>query len=285
MDMWEAVIVGGGPAGLSAGLHLSRAGHRVILVEKGRLGGQARGLGRLENYPGFLSINSDRLMDRWLRQARLWGLKTCRAEVRRIRRAQQGFLLSLDQGRGLSAQAVVYCPGAIFKDLGVPGEKRLLGRGVFHEAGDEVSRWKGRAVVVAGGGEAAAHQALALARSARKVFLICRGEKIRAHRLLQKRLASSGRIVKVFGAEVCRVLGKKRVQAVEIRSRAGLTRISAAALFVLVGKIPARLPWSRSPAGFFVAGDAQGWPFRQVAIASGDGMRAAMECIRFLEKP
>ena len=278
--------MGGGPAGLCAGMHLSRAGYQVLLVEKDRLGGQALPLGRLENYPGFFSINSGRLMDRWARHARRWGLKTLRGEVRRIRRVRGGFVLSLDRGPTLSARAVLYCPGAVFKDLGVPGEKRLSGRGVFHEVGNEVLRWRAKTVVVAGGGEAAVHQALALARLARRVFFICRSEKIKAHRFLTGRLAASGRIVKVLNAEVCRLVGKKRLEAVEIRGRVGRAWLKVDALFVLAGKVPPRLPGAarRHPAGFFTAGDARGGPFRQVAIASGDGMKAAMRCIRFLER-
>ncbi|MCX5797458.1 MAG: FAD-dependent oxidoreductase [Elusimicrobia bacterium] len=285
--VWETAIVGGGPAGLAAGLHLARAGYRVLLTEQGRLGGQARRLGRIENYPGFPSgIDGRRLMDRWVRQARRWGLRTRRAEVRRVRRDGRGFSLRLDGGRSLTAGTVVYCPGAVFRGLGLPGEKRLWGRGLFHAALDQAPLWRGRTVAVAGGGEAAAHQALALARHARRVYLLCRGPKLKAHRLLLRRLSGQPRIVRMHGVRVRGLSGGRRLRALDLSVPRGRLRLPVDALFVLVGKNPAPLPFQarRLPPGFFVAGDASGEPFRQVLVAGGDGMKAAMRCAAFLER-
>jgi len=279
--------VGGGPAGLAAGLHLARAGYRVLLAERRGLGGQARSLGRIENYPGFPSgIDAGRLMDLWIRQARRWGLRTRRAEVRRIRRGQGRFDLGLDSGRPLAARAVVYCPGAAFRELGLPEERRFWGKGVFHEAGPRPALWRGRVVAVVGGGEAAAHQALALARHARRVYHICRGDGVKAHRLLVRRLRNSARIIRILGAAVGGLRGGRRLEAVEVVSRRGRLRLEVDALFVLVGKVPAALPFParRPPPGFFAAGDAVAGPHRQVAIAAGSGMQAAMDAAAFLER-
>lgn len=283
---WEAVVVGGGPAGLAAGLHLARAGYRVLLAEKDRLGGQARLLGRIENYPGFPDgIDGGRLMDRWVRQARRWGLKTLRAEVGTVTRSHGGFGVRLPGGRKLPARCVVFCPGAAFQELGLPGERRLRGRGVFHAACADAPRWRGKTVAVAGGGEAAAHQALALARHARRVYLFCRADKLKAHRLLLRRLRLAPRVLKVLGATVCGLRGRRRLEAVDVVGLQGRLRLDLDALFVLVGKSPAALPFpaGRVPRGFFVAGDAAGEAFRQVAVASGEGIKAAMRCIAFLE--
>lgn len=271
---------------MAAGLHLARAGYKAVLAERGRLGGQARGLGRIENYPGFPSgIDGDRLMAFWVKQARHWRLRFVRAEVRQVRRAGEQFLLRHDRARVLRARSVVFCPGADFNDLGVPGEKRFWGHGVSHAALDCAPRWRGQTVVVVGGGETAAHQALALARYARRVHLICRGDGIRAHRLLLRRLGQTARIIMVLGATVTRLYGRRRLEGVELRGQSGRMRLPVDALFVLVGKRPARLPFAagRLPPGFFVAGDAEGGVFRQVAIAAGSGMKAAMQCIQFLE--
>lgn len=284
--VWETAIVGGGPAGLAAGLHLARAGYRVLLAEKDRLGGQARSLGRIENYPGFAAgIDGRRLMGRWVEQARLWGLRTRRAEVRKVRRTGGGFSLHLDRGRLLTARTVIYCPGAAFQGLGLSTEGRFLGRGLSHTAFDRASRWRGKTVAVAGGGEAAVHQALALARHARRVYLVCRAGTVKAHRLLRKRLRQASRIVPVLGATVCRLQGRRRLEALEISGCHGRQRLDTDALFVLVGRAPAALPFPRRrlPPGFFVAGDAEGNVYRQVAVAAGSGMKAAMRCIAFLE--
>ncbi|MDD5657716.1 MAG: FAD-dependent oxidoreductase [Elusimicrobia bacterium] len=277
---WEVIIVGGGPAGLAAGMHLARAGYRALLVERDRLGGQARGLGVVENYPGFpAGIDGGRLMDMWVRQARRWGLKTASGEVRSIKRSGSGFRV----GRGLRACCVIYCPGAAFRTLGLPGEKRLRGRGVFHAAFEADFRWRGRAAAVVGGGEAAVHQALALARQTRRVSLVCRGGGLKAHRLLLRRLAFS-RVTTILGARVAALEGKKRLKAVLLTGERGRLRLAVDALFVLIGKRGAVSPFpGRPPAGFFTAGDAQGGAFRQIAVASGSGIKAAMRAIAFLE--
>ena len=130
------------------------------------------------------------------------------------------------------------------------------------------------------------HQALALARHARRVYLVCRADSIRAHRLLRQRLAQASNVVQILGATVCRLQGRQRLEAVAIAGRHGRLRLSAEALFVLVGRAPAALPFSkgRLPPGFFVAGDAQGDVHRQVAIAAGSGIKAAMRCIDLLEE-
>jgi thioredoxin reductase (NADPH) len=284
--VWETVVVGGGPAGLAAGLHLARAGYSVLLAEKDRLGGQAGSLGRIENYPGFVSgIDGRLLMDRWIRQARGWGLRTVRAEVRGVSRVKRGFSLRLGKGRTLWARAVLYCPGAGFKDLGLRGEERFWGRGVLHAAFDRAADWRGLTVAVAGGGEAAAHQALALARHARRVFILCRGPELNAHRLLLRRLRGEPRIFRIHGVRVCGLRGGRRLQALELSGRRGRLRLAVDALFVLVGKSPASLPFParRLPPGFFVAGDATGESPRQVLVAAAEGMKAAMRCADFLE--
>jgi thioredoxin reductase (NADPH) len=284
--VWEAAIVGGGPAGLTAGLQLARAGYRVVLADSGPLGGQARWLERIENYPGFPRGAAGRvLMSRWTRQARIWGLRTLRARVRGVARVRGGFSLRLGSGRALRARGVVYCPGAAFKGLGLPGEERLRGRGVLNAAFGCAADWRGRTVAVAGGGEAAAHQALALARGARRVHLLCRGERLKAHRLLLRRLRAEPRVAMMNGVAVRGLLGGRRLRALELSAPGGPLRLSVDALFVLVGKTAAPLPFParRLPPGFFVAGDASGGPFRQVVVAAGEGMKAAMRCAAFLE--
>jgi len=281
--MWEAAIVGGGPAGLAAAMHLCRGGYRTVLAEKDRLGGEARRLGRIENYPGFpLGVSGSRLTELMVRQALSWGLQTVHGEVVDCRRGAGRFRLRLQGGRVLCARTVVYCPGARFAELGLPEESRFRGRGLRHAAFGEAAFWRGRSVAVAGGGEAAAHQALALALHARQVYLLCRGDKIKAHRLLLDRLNGAPRVVKLWGASVRRLHGRGRLEAVEIKNRQGCAKLKIDALFVLIGKTSSRLPCSKDR-GFFVAGDASGHSFRQVAVACGEGMRAAMRCMSFLE--
>ncbi|MDP3542331.1 MAG: FAD-dependent oxidoreductase [Elusimicrobiota bacterium] len=279
---WEAVVVGGGPAGLAAGLQLSRAGLRTVLLERGALGGQARRLSVIENAPGWPGgVSGPRLMSAYVRQARAWGLKTVRGELAGLAPGVRAQRLTLTDGRRLSALSVVLATGARFKPLKAPGAERLWGRGVQHAAFDAAGAWRGRAVAVIGGGEAAVHQAAHLARSARVVTLVARGP-LKAHRLLLARLAARPNVA-VRRGRVLRVEGRGRVTGLVL---SGGERLKASAVFVLIGARASA--WARfaSRPGVFVAGDARGGLERQVAVAAGDGMAAAMRAMRWLrERP
>lgn len=280
--VWEAAVVGGGPAGLAAGLQLSRAGLRTVLLERRALGGQACRLPLIENAPGWPGgVSGPRLMAAYVRQARSWGLKTVRGELAALRPGSRAQRLTLADGRRLSALSVVLATGACFKPLKAPGAERLRGRGVGHAAFDEACSWRGRDVAVIGGGEAAVHQAVHLARAARSVALIARGP-LKAHRLLLSRLAARPNVA-VRRGRVLRVEGRGRVSGLVL---SGGERLKASAVFVLIGAQAS--PWARyaSRPGVFVAGDARGGLERQVAVAAGDGMAAAMRAMRWLrERP
>ncbi len=286
--LFDAVVVGGGPAGLAAGTHLSRAGYAAVLLERRRLGGQALGLERVENYPGFpRGISGVKLMELWLEQAWRWGLKTRVDEAVAVSRGADGiFLVRLRQGGSLRSRSVLWCAGAGFRKLGVPGESRLLGKGVWNTC-DEAPSCAGLEVAVTGSGEAAVQQAETLARKAARVYLISRTEKLKAHKLLLERFFRSG-AVHLPGFRVSRLLGKNKLEAAELISTASpreVKKLKVDALFTLIGKEPADVPagWLRKPAGFYEAGDFAAGIFRQVAVAGGDGIRAAMRCIKYLE--
>lgn len=280
--VWDALVIGGGPAGLAAGLHLARAGYATLLVERERYGGQAAAIGRLENYPGYAGGTGAALMKDWLAQARRWGLKTALYEARSISMGSQDlFSVRFKKAGPLKARTVLWCAGAAFKRLGVPGERALAGKSVWNTA-DEAPSLRGRAAAVIGGGEAAAQQAAVLAGRAKRVYLVSRGARLKAHRLLLRRLDAAG-VERLPGFEAARI----KPGALELRAAGGGTgcELKADAVFVLIGKEPRSIParWRRTPAGFFTAGDANGEIFRQVAVAGGDGIQAAMRAITFLE--
>lgn len=288
-SLLDAVIIGGGPAGLAAGLHLARAGRSALLVERAALGGQARSIALLENYPGFSGgIPGAKLMRIWAAQAASWGLKTRKGEVVAVSRNSAGlFSVRLKSGGALKARCVIWCGGAGFCRLGVPGETTFAGRGVWNTA-DEAPSCAGKTVGVVGSGEAALQQAALLARSAGTVYLITRSGRLKAHKLLRGRFSNSGALW-LPGFRVVRLLGGSRLEAAELETVTGRrekVKLELDALFVLVGKEPRQVPaaWARPPAGFFEAGDAASGIFRQVAVAGGDGIRAAMRCVRYLEE-
>ncbi len=284
----DAVVIGGGPSGLAAGTHLARAGYATVLIERKHLGGQARGLERIENYPGFpRGISGARLMQLWLEQAWRWGLKTRIDEAVTVALGADGiFIVSLRKGVALRSRSVLWCAGAGFRKLDVPGESRLLGKGVWNTC-DEAPSCSGLDAAVVGSGEAAVQQAEMLSRKAARVYLISRTEKLKAHKLLLDRFSrSSAAAVPCY--RVNRLLGKNKLEALELISVSGprqVKKIKVDALFTLIGKEPTEVPagWRRKPAGFYEAGDFSAGIFRQVAVAGGDGIRAAMRCIRYLE--
>lgn len=277
---WDALIIGGGPAGLAAGLHLARAGYATLLAERRRYGGQAASIGRLENYPGHRRVSGAALMKTWLAQARGWRLNARLDEALSVSKKDGVFRVRLRKAGTVRARTLLWCGGAGFRALGVPGERGLAGKLVWNTA-DEAPSLAGRTAVVIGGGEAAVQQAAALAAGAAKVFIVSRGAGLKAHRLLLERLRAAG-AEHLPGREVTKIGPRGPL----LRGADGEDlELRADAVFVLIGKEPRRVPaaWRAAPAGFFAAGDAACGLYRQVAVAAGDGVRAAMSAIRYLE--
>ncbi|MFH1724381.1 MAG: NAD(P)/FAD-dependent oxidoreductase [Elusimicrobiota bacterium] len=303
MRTWDAVVAGGGPASLSAGFYLSRAGFRVLLVERDRIGGKLARLPMVRNYPGFPDgIKGSLLARRMALQAERHGLSVARGEVSAIEPRGEGLRLRFAPARGrvgasgVSCRAVIVATGSDFLPLGLPGEDAFRGRGLFHAAFGDAARFAGKTVGVVGGGEAAAHQALALAEHARRVFLFARGRKLAAIGPLREGVRRHPRIVPRWGTVIGALEGNGSLSGVSwartcpASGRAkGRSRTEPLdALFVLVGQRPS-LPEVRIRAsdrrrnGVFVAGDADAGNFRQAAIAAADGLARAMECERYLK--
>lgn len=284
----DVLIIGGGPAGLAAGIYLSRAGWRCLLFEKDALGGQARHIERIENYPGFpQGVSGSRLMGLFVSQARRWKLPVIKREAAKIAPGAGRFRVEAG-GDVRSGRAVILCPGALFKNLGVPGEGPLRGKGVFHCAFENARKFAGADVAVAGGGDAALHQAILLSRYAEKVYLIHRGTRFKAIGRLQENLRRRPNIKVILNSRVRGLSegaagGRLREIEIEGVKSGARRRLRAAGLFVLIGKqADARLAPKSRRAGLFTAGDGRPGNFRQVSIAAGDGIRAAMECERHL---
>jgi len=270
---------------VSAGFYLARAGFEIVLWEKDRPGGKAARIPVIGNYPGFPSgISGKALMRRMLRQARVWKLRILRSEAVAVRR-RAGRLEVEDAGGGLHpARAVIAATGAAFDRLGVPGEEGFQGRGLENAVWEKAQACRRRRVGVVGGGETAAHQALALAEHAGSVEVFVRGKGLRGIAPLLQRVRRHPRIHVRTGARIQRLLGNGRLSGVEWVSSGGAVRRSGLdTLFVLVGQSPnlPRLPAGRTE-GLFIAGDAREGNFRQVSIAAADGLARAMDCERFL---
>lgn len=301
-NTYEVIIVGGGPAGLTAGLYASRARLRTLLIEKGIFGGQIANAAHVENYPGFPDgISGLELGELMHRQATEYGLETVAAEVYGIALAMGGTVIETTEGDYL-ANAVIIATGAEFNRLGVPGEERLTGKGVSYCATCDGPFFKDRVVAVVGGGDSAVEEGILLTRFASEVILIHRRDQLRASRLLQERAFANKKMAFLWDTVVEEILGDERVTGLRVRhvKTGESSTLDAAAAFIYVGQRPntdylrglipldeaGRIPTNgrmeTEIKGIFAAGDIRKNSSRQAITAAGDGATAAISAEKFL---
>jgi thioredoxin reductase (NADPH) len=299
----DLIIVGGGPAGLTAGLYASRSRLDCLLLERLALGGQVLLAHCVENYPGFpQGIAGWELAERIGRQAQAFGLAVAMRKVAGLSREGEGWRVETEEG-DLLARAVIVASGADHAPLGVPGEERLRGRGVSYCATCDGPLFKDLPVAVVGGGDTALQEALFLARFSPSIFLIHRRDRFRGARILQERIEQEPRISVRWSSQVEAILGKDRVEGLRVRDlvRGETTELEVKAVFVCVGSRPntdflqgvLELEAGgfiltdeelRSTApGIFAAGDCRKKSLRQIATAVGEGALAANSALAYLE--
>jgi len=292
---YDIVIIGGGPAGLAAGLYAARGRHRTLLLEKGVIGGQISLTELVENYPGVPTVNGFDLAQTMLKQAESYGLETEYAEVDALEQAGHKWRIR-GGGGDLRAKAVIVTSGAEYNRLGVPGEERLTGRGVSYCATCDAAFFKGQEVAVVGGGDAAMDEGLFTARFADKVTVIHRRDQLRAGRILQERAFANPKMHFLWNTVVEEVLGDEQVTGLKLRDviTGEPGTMSVAAVFIFIGQHPNSAflrgiaptdagghvlvdDWMATPApGLFAAGDVRQNSARQVASSVGDGVTAAI---------
>lgn len=297
----DIVIVGGGPAGLAAGLYAARAARRTVLLEKGVIGGQISLTERVENYPGVEAIAGFDLAQTMLRQAESYGLETRNQEVLGLERLGALWRVKTNGG-DYRAKAVIITSGADYNRLGVPGEERLTGRGVSYCASCDAPFFANQEVAVVGGGDAALDEGMFAARHVAKVHLIHRRAELRASRILQERAFANPKFEFVWNTVVTEILGEEQVTGVRLRNLlSGEERVlPVAGVFVFIGHHPntaylrslVRMDegghivvneWMETDApGLFGAGDARQNSARQVVTAAGDGATAAIAAERYI---
>jgi thioredoxin reductase (NADPH) len=301
---YDVIIIGGGPAGLSAGIYASRARLSTLLIEKAIFGGQIANAAHVENYPGFPDgISGLELGDLMYRQAIKHGLETLSAVVTAIELGENGKVVKTDEGDYL-AKAVIIAGGAEYNKLGVPGEERLLGRGVSYCATCDGPLFGERVVAVVGGGDSAVEEAVLLTRFAAKVILIHRRDQLRASKIAQERAFANGKIEFLWDTVVEEALGQDKVEGLSVRNvKTGeRSTVEVSAVFVYVGlhpstefvkglitmdsggHIPVNGGMETEIAGLFAAGDIRQGSPRQVIAAAGDGATAALSVERFLSE-
>ena len=303
-EVYDLVIIGGGPGGLAAGLYASRAKMDTLLLEKAAYGGQMLTTFNIENYPGFPEgIGGFELADLMKKQTDLYGLQIQTNEVKAV--AKDGDIFNLDTSEGtLRSRTVIVSTGADPDKLGVPGEEKLAGRGVSYCATCDGALYRERIVAVVGGGDSAIEEALFLTRFADRVHVIHRRDELRAIPLSQERAFANEKIVFEFSTVVKEILGKDEVTELLLEDvNTGKTRkLAAAGVFIYVGITPqssflenmvemneggyikSDLTMSSSVPGLFAIGDVRAESVRQVATAVGDGVTAAIYAYKYLEE-
>ena len=297
--IYDVMIIGGGPAGLTAGLYAARAGLKAVLLEKMFVGGQASTTDQLENYPGFPDgIGGPELMMQFEQQAVNMGLEVRYEPAESLELAGEIKRARTMSGE-IEARTVILCMGAGRSLLGVPGEQELTGRGISYCATCDGALHRGRHVAVVGGGDTAMEDALYLARICEKVTLIHRRDQLRAVGRQADAVRADGKIEILYNSRVEQV--EKAEQGVTLHLNDGRT-LDVSAVFVAIGTRPesalihgqveltpdgfirAGEDTKTSVPGVFVAGDLRKKPLRQVVTAASDGAVAAYEALNYLQE-
>ena len=301
--MYEILIVGGGPAGLTAAIYAARAGKHVAVLERGSTGGQIISAPLVENYPGIPSVSGTELARQMTEQAKSLGAELLSAEATGLSETQNGFLVSCADG-ALEARTVILATGASHRKLGLSQEDALTGCGISYCAVCDGAFYEGADVAVVGGGDTALQDALFLANTCRSVTLIHRRNAFRAspHLVSCAERQENIRILRNYTVQKLLRLGDV-LQGVELLNlKTGEPeRLDMDGLFIAVGQAPQSAPFQEAVAvengyylagedtktslpGVFAAGDGRKKQVRQLATAVSDGAAAALAACRYLEE-
>lgn len=300
--MQDLIIIGGGPAGLTAGLYAARARLDVVLLEKLMPGGQVLTTDWVENFPGFPDgISGFELMDRMKTQAERFGLAIESQEVSRIEIAPEQNAVLSDKGR-LECRAMILACGATPRKLEIEGESLLTGKGVSYCATCDGPFYREQSVAVIGGGDTAVEEAIFLTRFADKVYLIHRRDELRAIKLLQDRARAEDKIEFLWSTIPLQIMGNDQVEGLLVKDlKTGeQSEIPVQGVFVFIGYKPnsellgnqveldqdgfvvTDNEMATSAKGIFAAGDIRSKQLRQVSTAVGDGAVASFSAQRYL---
>ncbi len=305
MEYYDVIVVGGGPAGLTAALYLAREGFEVLVIERSGLGGQAGITDRLDNFPGFPEgITGDEFADRLTRQAKRFGVEILQAQaVSGLRAEAESRYVATADGREIGARAVVVATGSTYKRLEVPGEEELIGAGVHFCATCDGPFYKGEHVAVVGGGASAAEESLFLTRFADKVTLLVRGEGLKAAPLVVDKIRDNDKIELRTSTSVKKFQGQSRLEGLVVGNGGDATEtLTPAAVFLFVGLSP-NSDWlpegvkrddhgflctdktlQTSIPGVFAAGDVRAGATNQAASAAGEGATVALMIREYLKE-
>ncbi|OIP25635.1 MAG: thioredoxin-disulfide reductase [Dehalococcoidia bacterium CG2_30_46_19] len=300
---YQLIIVGGGPAGLTAGLYSARGGFKVLLIEKEVIGGQIANADRVDNYPGFPEGISGFELARLIhQQATNHGLETMSGEVTGLTSRYGSNIVNTTEGDFI-AQAVIIAGGSQFRKLEVPGEGEFLGKGVSYCATCDGPLFRDKAVAVVGGGDTAVTDALSLSKFVSSVKVIHRRNQLRASKVLQRKAQTEPKIEFIWDSVVTEVKGKEKLTDLVLKNTKNgiISLLAVDGVFVAIGLVPNTeylrgvLPLDEggyiittelmetTVPGIFAAGDIRHNSVKQAIVAAGNGAVAALSAEWFID--
>ena len=301
--MYDIIIVGAGPAGLTAAIYARRANKSVLLLEKGAFGGQITFSPKVENYPGFESVSGSELADKLVEQALSQGAEVEIETVTAIEDKGDGKVVLTEDGNTYEARAVIIAAGARHRHLGLPNEETHIGEGISFCAVCDGAFYKDKTVALVGGGNSALQEAILLSETSKKVYVVQNLDFLTGEQALQDILAKRDNVEVLLGTVVAALPAETPLNRVTLRRVADDSEYDLAidGLFVAIGLQPengafadvaALDDWGyiaagedclTKTAGVFVAGDCRTKGVRQVTTATGDGATAAIAACRYID--
>ncbi|MEM3455533.1 MAG: thioredoxin-disulfide reductase [Candidatus Micrarchaeia archaeon] len=304
MEIENVIIIGSGPAGLTAAIYAARAELKPIVISGMQPGGQISQTTLVENYPGFPDgIMGPELMDNMRKQAEKFGTRFIDEEVVSVDFRNRPFTIKTET-KELKSKAVIIASGATAKWLGVPGESKLIGKGVSGCATCDGFFFKGKDVAVIGGGDTALEDAIFLTKFANSVTIIHRRDQLRASKIMQERAFANQKIKFIWDTVVTEIIGEEKVTGIRIKNvKTGEEKeMKIDGVFVAIGHSPAtnlfkgqieidengyiikKENTETSVKGVFVAGDVADKRYKQAIAAAGDGCKAAIDVEKYLQE-
>ena len=299
--MYDIIVVGAGPAGLTAALYARRAEKSVLIIERSTFGGQMTYSPKIENYPGYVSLSGNELADKMVEQVLEQGAEVEMDTVTEIRDEGNVKRVICESGE-FEARAVILATGVKHRMLGLAGEHELVGHGISFCAVCDGAFYRDMTVAVIGGGNSALQEAILLSEGCKKVYVIQNLDTFTGEASLVNRLREKDNVELIMGTVVTELVSDGELRAIRVKSNCGCEdELTVDGMFIAIGLIPNNAPFSAladlndygyfasdetcvtKTAGIFVAGDCRSKTIRQVTTATADGASAALAACRYLE--
>ncbi|GKV57056.1 thioredoxin reductase [Sporosarcina sp. NCCP-2222] len=302
--IYDVIIIGAGPAGMTAAVYTSRGSLSTLMLERGIPGGQMANTEEIENYPGFESILGPDLSTKMMDHAKRFGAEYAYGDVNEIIDGEE-YKTIISGKKQYKARSIIISTGAEYRKMGIPGEKELQGRGVSYCAVCDGAFFKDKELVVIGGGDSAVEEGTYLTRFAKKVTIIHRRDELRAQKILQDRAFANEKIDFIWNSTVKQVNGENnKISSVTLVSTVdgSESEFKTEGMFIYIGMDPLTAPFKNlgildehgyivtneemetSIPGIYAAGDVRQKTLRQVVTATGDGSIAAQNCQKYVEE-